>query len=143
MTQDLAGLLERVEACEGPDRDLEREIALACGYVSIQGPPFEILSWPSDDIVNPAAWPRVKAGCTSSVDAALGLVERVLPDWAASLHWGRYGEHDEREPGVSCALRSKPGRWGTWIEEAYAPTAPLAILAALLRAVQAQQTKGE
>lgn len=71
---------------------------------------------------------------TGSVDAALALVERMLPGWeyvlnvrdrgiSANLIW----------PDQSPVVRAKVGR---------AATLPLAILAALLEAIQSHQKEG-
>jgi hypothetical protein len=104
---DLAELLKRVEAATGPDRELEWDIDEA---ITGEVPDFH--------------------GCphyTASIDDALALVERKLPDHKWGIHQpkdGTYRAHvTKRSP-----LRPMPNT-------ADAPTAPLAILAALLAAL--------
>lgn len=122
MTNDL---LERVKAATGPDRELDWRIA---EVLNIPEP------WPAT-----TAWPPFMAGSkfdkalpayTTSVDAALALVERCLPGWKRSLF--------EKRGGGWIARVSSP-RWDTFTsgEDTPMPTAPLAILAALLSALTA------
>jgi hypothetical protein len=110
----LQSIRDRVANATGPDREIDYAI-----YTYSTG------LWRTDD------FPAV----TSSIDAALALVERVLPGWEWSV-WASGGvfgatiyntPEDEIEPCVS----------------AQAPTAPLAILKAFVAALIAQENANE
>lgn len=146
----LSGLRERIKAATGPDRKIDCEIEAAIIHRErfvVVPPPFydperyfcnpdPSVDWIGYDLLNTA--PRY----TASIDAALALVERMLPGWK----WGvssiavrtgektaegypRYGEGFRAHVTAVSALRPMPS-----IGEA--PTAPLAILLALLTALQ-------
>lgn len=118
---DLPSLLERVELANAPDRVLAREIGeyfgAAAGHFTGE---FD--------------------GCTESLDAAIALVERVLPGWS----WHAMNkDQEENDPyklrdtprailqrGQASSLSEMQKRWFS----ASAPTPALAICAALLRA---------
>ena len=102
MSTDLADLLARVRAATGSDRDLDAAIAdrLDQGGRGADVPPY-----------------------TSSVDACLDLVDRVLPGWHWHVGYGPQGVVPY------AALANGPAR-----HEASAPTVPLALLSALLAA---------
>jgi hypothetical protein len=109
---DLQALLERVKAATGPDRELDRAI---------------------DDYFDPMHIGALRP-VTASIDAALALVERRLPRWNWIV-----------SDRATCVLRPANGKdenrsWIQW-REANARTPPLAILAALLTALIAQQVK--
>lgn len=74
--------------------------------------------------------------CTTSLDAAIALAERVLP------HWYVYRISDERNhmscPGWGAGLGE---RNGMRIEYARAKTSALALCIAILRALGAQEQK--
>lgn len=132
----LAELLAAVEMAEGPSRELDDAIAFQIdGYEH-----YESFNPDSGESTPGLARWRHESGAiwtgsrrdavrhyTSSVDAALALVERVLPGWT----W-RIGNTAD---GLDCFCRL-----GASITEHYATTAPLAILAALLRALLAKET---
>jgi hypothetical protein len=103
---DLEQLLERVRAANGADDCLDYAI-----YLQFR----ELIGLQS---------------YTSSIDAALALVERVLPGW--------FGEDGRHTWGSHAILYTGEGRGRARIE-CYAPTHPLAILAALLSALIAQR----
>ena len=115
--EKLADLLAKVTAATGPDIEIDAAL-----YVLEVPRMADVLPHWSDvqkrDLITPY---------TASIDAALALVERMLPGWGVSLHIG--------DTGASCAV-SKPVKfeeiWGS------APTVPLAILAALLSALSSQ-----
>ncbi len=110
-------LLERVEAANGPDRELDAGIVVGLGLDNTC--PFWLHSY---DRTTPV---RI----TASVDAALALVERVLPGHRVALFTNGGGE------GPTCVImfESDPVK-----ADERAPTLPLAILAAMLKALIAQ-----
>jgi hypothetical protein len=127
----LPDLLAGVEAAEGPDREIDAEIAVA-----LSGDPEAWVVNPSpQSIFGPVAgWWRTgddkshdAPTYTASLDAALGLVERVLPGFWWDLDcrgWAHIGP--EYRP-----LNMPPGSWGK--------TPALAILSALLKALIAKE----
>ena len=139
MTRDpatLKALLARVQRSAGPDRDLD-EALMVLAYVKDRrhigaqrddgyGRWYDV----KDDVwVDPVTdkWVTTSAlFFTKSIDAALALVERLLP--------GAYWSIDHTDEG-------DPGKWyDVEIGQSFAQarTAPLAILAALLTALLAQ-----
>lgn len=136
--KDLADLIERVGGATGPDRELDAAIAvhfkiiaakmfgLADGYIY----EFRV----SEDLVNVEVWStcgdgrdqrqlrRAPNAYTASLDAALGLVERVLP----GMHWRLWRSETAK------AFAADIGDNDT----AYAPTPALALLSSMLRAVE-------
>jgi len=113
--QTLSDLLEKVRACEGADREVDRLIVEAFG-TKPSGIPV------CANILGIGAF-------TSSVDAALALVERVLPGW-----WWAVGQYSG---GAASANVSRDGkRHGP---DVMAPTPALALLAALLTALLAEE----
>ena len=129
---DIASLLERVTAARGPDRVLDLDLARALV------PDVVVLRRNDDDTANE---PHTYWEYTASIDAALALVERMLPGWK----WGvasvavktgekspegypRYGTGFRAHVTQVSALRPMPS-------VAEGPTAPLAILVALLRSL--------
>lgn len=141
-TQDL---LERVRAATGPDRELDARIYALADDRDIReaiGPdgPWRGLKMllgrsrrpPHDECVL-AIWHRNSGEVsaqgaphyTASLDAALALVERVLPDWAWSI--------GNLSTGGQAYLMRKGGS----MAEGKAATPPLAVLAALLVALGA------
>lgn len=108
--QSLEGLIERVTAAQGPDRELDRSIGRAFGVTETTFPQYE----PGD----------VMPSYTASIDAALALVERYLPGWSWSIGHDANGElHATIWHGVT-------------EHDEYGATPALAILAALLTALK-------
>lgn len=86
----------------------------------------------------PRARPDLRPGVVESTDAALRLVALALPNWSISLS-GTAREPDGR---WACTLRPSGARDDEEvIGIGRAPTAPLALIAALLR-VEMAQAKG-
>ncbi len=115
-------LLDRLRAAKGPDRELDAEIAHALGQTVTYS--TEIHPQPcGDDGCYLPEW-------TASLDAALALAERVLPGWAWSMSYDP--PETTGNPPHAFKLRA-PNRAthgeGHWY---HAPTAPLAVLIALL-----------
>lgn len=73
---------------------------------------------------------------SGSIDCALGLVEKVLPDWGIEIY--RFAAGVMKESFWTCEI-SEPGSVHPGYE-ADATSAPLAILDALLSALIAQST---
>lgn len=145
---DLKALLERVKAATGPDRTIDRDLSVLPGGPNFvkerdghiayfrhsdtdeRGRTMAFASGPTGsdfDGLNESAWPFY----TASIDAALALVERMLPGWpwvASSL-----GEED----CPSAAVTTPDGDFDDFTCSAATP--PLALLAALLSALIARE----
>jgi hypothetical protein len=105
---DLLDLKRRIEEAKGPDRDLDA--ALECAF---------------------EAWGRIPA-FTGSIDAALALVERVLPGWGYTI--------EAAMPGLGVSVHLWPPRPTVDEgEEGEGPTPALALILALINALIAQQ----
>lgn len=124
---DLEGLVERLREAKGPDREIDGDLFFELD------PEFPNFAMHMSALPDPAtfatgAYTSVKAPAyTSSIDAALALVERVLPGWRYDLHSPRFGTPFE------AVLMDGDGA-ARKIVVSTAPTAPIAILAALLTA---------
>lgn len=120
--QELQSFLERVEKATGPDSALDRDIIKAFDTSWI----CDFVSWPSR--------------MTSSVDGAIWLVDRQLKGWVCENIGqdaeGRLGEM--RGIGWTAEFSN-----GLDMHQGQAPTLPLAILAALLKALIAQADEVE
>lgn len=133
---DYQSLIERVEGLSGPSLDVSGEICVALQYVGPFAPNPKNVTIDNDD----PGWLLYELdgeectdtipSLTSSIDAALSLVERKLPDAYPKF---------EKSGGTS---------WHAWImdepeaEQGYYginSSPALAILAALLRALQSQE----
>lgn len=117
---DLQALLVRVEKATGPDRVLNGDILWAFGWSAPDGVVLD------HDGQRAMQIPDV----TASIDSALALVERVLP-------------------GSRKALIEQDGGWGAMVlvfageqwdcpGETYAPTPALALVSALLKALESR-----
>lgn len=148
---NLSALLERVTAATGPDRRIDRELSvlpggpnwrhLADGHAAYfrrldkgeDGRTYAFASGPdSEDFatdLNENAWPNY----TSSVDAALALTEQALPGWMWSA--GNVGPNHTH---WACVTELE-GECRDF--DAGAPSAPLAIIAAVLAALIAKGTQ--
>lgn len=131
MTTDLTALLARMEAAAGPDREWDRRLWKATGQGTIRlvtglgmngRTPGRQTAFGPDGLVSTV--PRY----TASLDAALALVERVLPGQAVivgmrqtpdTMPWARVGKPRDGADSV-------------------APTPALALLAAMLKAMIAK-----
>lgn len=118
---DFAQIKERLEKATGPSRPIEEALKLAiAAHMFAAGASKEdvVATVGGDFYADPPLW-------TSSVDAALALVERLLPGWT----W-RVEKWTECYDAKLWGLADAPG-----IGAGHGPTAPLAILAALLTAL--------
>lgn len=118
MTPTISSLLSRVRAASGPDDGLDIDIGIALagwrrGKVTLD--PFSFTEDPDGDII---------------YGDAVALVERVLPgcDWKISTLRHRKGFGADLYPSAADA-----------VARADAATAPLAILAALLTALEQKE----
>lgn len=116
----LTELVERVKNATGPDREID--LALATALV----PDVLVLRQRDDDS---GADPYTYWRYTEKIDDAIALVERMMPDhrWGIHCHHSSGGEFRAHVTKNS-PLRPMPN-------VADAPTAPLAILSALLAAL--------
>jgi len=125
MGRDIAELIERLKAAQGPDRELDRHL---------HGEPLGTTRW------------SFIPNYTASIDAALALTERELPGWACMIseNWDHLrGISGER---MAFVVELRPvrvdGRLNdedTFSHVVYGATRPLAILAALLSALEAER----
>lgn len=108
MTSSVSELIERVKAATGANYQTECDLRTAIDH-----------RWPA----------LIPPNYTASIDSALGLMGRVLPDWRYDLHSPRMGQTWEAVlmDGDSASRRIIVG---------HAATAPLAIVLALLTALQ-------
>jgi len=135
----LEELLERIRAAKGADREIDGDIAAAFEIAPSHLPRVTDVgrSWLWADFVPPDDWETWEAPAfTASIDAALALVERVLPGWRLTLRqmssqWRATMMDAGCSPGMTLMLGFSTAE--------FAPTAPLAILAALLSALIAQR----
>lgn len=130
-------ILKRLKAAKGPSRELDAVIwcfetsttfdGLHTEYLN--GRPMRVLSYIDEhgDARTEASY----ANYTASIDAALALVERMLPNalWRIEKHKDPLGSTDK-------IYRATAGIAGEQ-ESAYGKTAPIAILIALFSALEA------
>ena len=97
-------LIAKLEALDGPDREVDRAILAWLGF-SWRGMNY----WHHD---NKTMWPNsAQTNFTASLDAAVALVERVLPrrDWIISSdnEAGEYKASVATNGGGFCAAESR------------------------------------
>jgi len=125
---DLSELRERLEQADGPSRELDAEIHLAL-FPKAKVNKSDPARW----MVSPV---HRLPDYTFSLDAALALVERVLPQsggWQFGVYQGPPGAR------VWCAWGWKRGIGQVGFTKR--PTAPLALLIALTRAMEADRRR--
>jgi hypothetical protein len=123
---DLERLIERVEKATGPDEALDADILSALGWHCRHGNG----PWQDPDGVVWRCFLNDKVPVTSSLDAVVALIEREMQwaDWDVSRTVTDEGPRFVAEVG---------GETQVW----HRPTAPIALLAAFLRARLAQEKK--
>ncbi len=141
---DLKELLELVENATGPDREIDADLFVALinpeWVTSKKDPGFAAADKRS-------FWPEGKAryitrDCkpapqyTASIDAAVALVERMLPGWSIEMVRTRYCTVEMWKADEQGFFNS--GR-DPIVRRTEGYTLPLAILAALLKALIAQE----
>lgn len=145
MSEDLPALLARLEAAEGPDRDLDA--ALHVGLCKPQQYPDDLryyrLPSPNMDHMEMCApgtyWLKKRSGqslqaaphYTASLDAAIALCERAMPGWGWSV---------TRKGGCSWACVNEPYATVEIVRGEHTQPA-LAICIAIVKALIAQQAK--
>ena len=138
MSDNIGDLIERVKAAKGSDRDLDVDIAwaiepsrYAAAYWNGRvGRPGTTLPKKIDGLGRLS----VRGNCpafSGSIDAALALVDRLLPGW------GKRFVMPSGDDYASCEMWLPPPDEKTPWRRSYAPheTLPLAILLALLTAI--------
>lgn len=128
---DIASLLERVKAATEGDCDLDREIALALGWTP---PAMGLPHWHDDDGNHWTALPD----WSTSIDAALALVERLSPIGPMTAHSLSHSLARDGEEWWNFRIKHYVDDEGEPPKVHYgtAYTAPLAILIALLTALK-------
>ena len=128
MSEDLTELLSRVETATGSDVRLDGDIAVALGVFRPVQARHERVFGNSWHVKLTGSVMFMAPAYTASLDAALALVERVLPGagWLCGVAQDHYMAEIFRTRYVSGVIP----RMGY----AEAPTPALALLAALLRA---------
>lgn len=132
---DLQSLIERVEKAKGPYRELDLDLLDAlCDAKRHRSYWDWHASRPKGTAERPTRefWinPSRYLALTGSIDAALALVNEVMPGADYELHTARH------RIGMRAAV------WYPTVHAGDAPTLPLAILLALLRAMQAREEVG-
>lgn len=155
--EQLQSLLERVEKATGPDRELDALIL--CATLAPEGSKVEQsqfsgawviykpMEWGKEPFKaweTPAPWRRWAIdgmGLSASIDAALALVERVMPGWSIEMVRTRYCTVEMWKADEEGFFNS--GR-DPIVRRTEGATPPLAILSALLKALISQsKEKGE
>lgn len=135
-SSEIEGLLSRLEAATGPDREIDIDLCLALNYVdSTDEPPLNLRraqddeGWLDYEVVEAGkliACTDCAPRLTASIDAALALAEWMLP----AANWGV----DKTDEGDQEAW------FDATVGEGFGQhrTAPIAILLALLHALFAR-----
>jgi len=154
----LSTVKTRLESASGPDREIDAQIIVATQTREPVKDDLIYLSlpWPLEECEAGTYWRCSRSGrslhtapeFTDSVDAALGLVERKLPEWSTQIYGGGFIRNWTavlRSPDAK--YEDRPGHGG--IETVRVScrdacgiqktTAPLAILTALLSALIAEE----
>lgn len=125
---NLSTLIERVEALTGPDREVDLDVAIATGMVSDEvskyGPHLRRIE------------ARRVDPYTASLDAAVALVEQVLPGWSGDVDIG-VPIADSGKVGARL-FPPEPG-WANYAGEGL--TSAIALVLAALRALHAQEER--
>ena len=125
-------ILNRLRSAERMDRDLDRDIGLAIdGWSYVDMPPHgKMLYVPHEQSYYVDHPGSMYPSYTESIDAALALVQRMLPDYRVSLFTNGMGL------GPCCIIMvgDEPV-----ISNVHSPTLPLAILTALFTAFEAEE----
>ena len=129
MTQNLISRLSKLDA---PDREVDAEIDRAFGLLVDIYP----LSGPMTDYPEPVGYTETRH-YTASIDAVIALAERVLPGWV----FDNVGQDFHSVPGGYEAFGWNVELINGTRVQGQAPTFPLAICIALLRAKEASNAE--
>jgi len=148
-----AYIIARLEKATAWDENIDAAIAEAVGelpeapvggkVILVGGSRFDVIDEHGDAISVHDPIPY-----TLYIDTAIALVERMLPGAKVGLYLNTLTSHPKEE-GARAFVRRDKGkkcqhtgiRWPKIIGDCfYSPTAPLAILLALFRALDAQET---
>lgn len=140
-----ADIIERLEAAEGPDRELDARVHAAANPDDLDMTNIGYL--PGEVCAELAGFKGVRSiaapAYTTSLDAAVGLVERMLPQHGRMHSKGRLST-DEPLYGVKLYEHELcVGDDPFEIAEAEHDNEPIAILLALFHALQSQENSGE
>jgi len=137
---DLSSLIARLEAAEGPDRELDRDIALTVDGFVYEKRGKDAKPWfyhstigGRRQLISPYNSERLPA-YTSSIDAAVSLAERVLPGLSKiqpETYVGGEFHH--------CEIETEDGDF----EAHNCPNAAIAICLATLRALDQKGSSNE
>ena len=133
---DLPALLTHLQAATGADRELDGLLAVQFGGAKTKdfyGRDFtQVVRKFGSETFTSVQWDSWKVPCfTASIDAALGLIERVLPGWTWSAH-------PHHEGGMTMGVHPGPGIAsvnGPWEKWGTAKTPALALCCALVQAL--------
>jgi hypothetical protein len=136
--KELEALRERVGKATGPDREIDALVWLKCCPEAFDDQAFWSWRGMQPKGISDRALDDVKVGYarsrapffTASLDAALALVERVLPGWGWQIK--RYGEDGEHEAYLWPPSEADHSRLHA---ECQHTTPALALLSALLSAL--------
>ena len=136
---DLMELLERVKAATGPDRELDVALEVAFPYdtsISHSHRPSSVRGKVTCRYNSGSSGTYGASRYTASIDAALALVERRLPEWVV-YDLSQNSRHAGDPWGCTLAVfyGGNPSKNRSAASGYDYPTAPLAILAALLSAL--------
>jgi hypothetical protein len=123
-------LITRLSKLDAPDREVDAEIDRAFGLLVDIYP----LSGPMTDYPEPVGYTETRH-YTASVDAAIALAARVLPGWV----FDNVGQDFHSVPGGYEAFGWNVELINGTRVQGQAPTLPLAICIALLRAKEASK----
>ena len=147
MMSKYSEIIKRLESAKGGDPELSARIWAAFAGVRYIGhcKPYgddtgrvqvEYTEPPkrTRQVTNPPRMPHAEP-VTSSIDAAIALVERMLPGHCLALNFdNRKRAYVYKNDGYNIATK-----FGEWVAYADAETMPLAILLSLLRALEAKE----
>jgi len=122
----MTDIIKRLKEATGPDRELDCDIAISLDFIATRE------YWSYD-------YAQTVAHYTASIDAALALVERMLPGWYYTItsHNTSMGNKPWCDLATHEYIHGDVLVEGVYFESA-GPTIPLAILTALFTALEAK-----
>jgi len=134
--EELSALRERVEKADGPDREIDAMIAVTLdGFQRRYDEVYRKGEWEfttNDDLVTDQNWIQHLPRYTGSMDAAARLIQQKLPGWEWQLlhEWNDVGAAMINRAHINDAASG-----GVYVS-GYGPTPALALIAALLNALE-------